>query len=694
MSTTGLLERRVATAFYGQFPALRPHQEASIEPILAGRNVVLCAGTGSGKTEAVTAPLVSRYWRHASDGEIVTILYLSPTKALVNDLERRLYAPLSALGLRIGIRHGDRDDLTSGASPFVLLTTPESLDVMLFRKDANLKTVRAVVIDEVHLLYNTQRGLQLAVLLQRLRRFADQTFQWAALSATLGHLPYVRDFLFGPDEDAVFLQFSSLRKIDVLITHCPDGANLLSLVRRLTAGHAMKLLLFANSRRECEQLAGVLSHDDALRSAVFAHYSSLSPEVRLETERQFARARTAVCLATSTLELGIDIGDIDADLLWGVPGSVESFLQRIGRGNRRSSKANVICIVPDKTPDIVLDALKFSAITSAAIAGELPRRQPHEIYGAVAQQCLDMIAADGGRFTRVADLCTMFSHMPHLPRKAVESILDALVDADYLKRHGFKNRYGAAENLHALVNYRMIYGNFGAGSQTVSVRHGSQVLGEVPAINLLRCRPGECVRFAGKCWQIAKVSRDGVSVRPHGPSAGAMDFAYGGGLPATDPFVVDRMWGVLRNDDFPFTWFAKDLRERLSAFRNGIRSRCPGNAIPYTRSLSGIRYWTFAGYVINRAIALHFDKAGFKADDVSLMVQMPIDWAALPRAAEDFAPIFDRLFEASSEQSLFQTLLPPPMRLREFVQGWLKDETVAAILHRLRSSASVEMPIP
>jgi ATP-dependent Lhr-like helicase len=167
MSSVTLLNRRVASAFYGNFPALRPAQEAAIEPIITGQNIVLSSGTGSGKTEAVVAPLINKYWKQAVQVNGPTLLYIAPTKALVNDLEKRLLLPLNSLGLRVGVRHGDRDDLASGYHPHVLITTPESLEVLLFRKDVNLNSIQAVVIDEVHLLYNTQRGLQLSILLHR-----------------------------------------------------------------------------------------------------------------------------------------------------------------------------------------------------------------------------------------------------------------------------------------------------------------------------------------------------------------------------------------------------------------------------------------------------------------------------------------------------------------------------------------------
>ena len=171
MTIIDSLDPRVATAFYGSFPELREAQEAAIVALISGANLVLSAATGSGKTEAVVAPLISRCWKLAAKSDRLVLLYIAPTKALVNDLEKRLHLPLASLGLRVGIRHGDRDDLTRGLKPHILITTPESLDVMLFRKDSALQSVRAVVIDEVHLLYNTQRGLQLSILLRRLRLY-------------------------------------------------------------------------------------------------------------------------------------------------------------------------------------------------------------------------------------------------------------------------------------------------------------------------------------------------------------------------------------------------------------------------------------------------------------------------------------------------------------------------------------------
>lgn len=688
MSAIDLLDLRVATAFYGRFASLREAQEAAIEPILAGRNVILSSGTGSGKTEAVMAPLMSRLWREAATKDSLVLLYVAPTKALVNDLEKRLYQPLYSLGLRVGIRHGDRDDLASGQRVHVLLTTPESLDVMLFRKDQALSDVRAVVIDEVHLLYNTQRGLQLSILLHRLQDQLGEPFQWVALSATIGDLSDVRGFLAVSGEAPVFLSYPSHRTIDAQIRHVRAETEFLDLIRKLTRGGLTKLLVFVDSRRECERLAGILQHDPSLRYGVFAHYSSLSPEVRLDTEKKFAASDTAICLATSTLELGIDIGDIDAVLLWGVPAGVESFLQRIGRGNRRARKTNAVCLIPDTSETVGWDALRFASLVDAARKGELPRRRPYELYGAVAQQVLSVIASDGGRFTRVAELCRIVRHKPHLDRSTVESILAQLAANGYLQAHGFKHQYGAEEPLHKLVDFQMIYGNFPAGSQTVDVYHGGKRLGDVPAINLLRIHPCSEVRFAGKCWRVQKASREKILLQPARPGH-AMDFAYASGGVQTDSFVANRVWEMLHADEFPEELFESSLRRAVVEARVRLRAACASNQIPYIRAADGIRYFTFAGYLVNKALGLTSRKARFKATDASLLVPSPIDWATIQPEPAAYEDVFPLLFEPSSDQSLYQAQLPPELQLREYLEDWLKDQVVADALIRLVGSSPV-----
>lgn len=692
MSSIELLDRRIASAFYGDFSTLRPAQQAAIEPLINGRNILLSSGTGSGKTEAVLAPLLSRYWQKAITTGALTLIYIAPTKALVNDLERRLYPLLDKVGLRVGVRHGDRDDLISGQTPHILITTPESLEVLLFRKDITLQTVCAIVIDEVHLLYNTQRGLQLSVLFQRLQLSLGRNLQWAALSATVSKLSDVRDFLFGSLTNAEFLEFPAHRSIDAHVRHISDEASFLKLICTLAEKETVKLLIFTNSRRECERLAGILQTQKLQRLFIFTHYSSLSPEVRIETERSFAIAKTAICIATSTLELGIDIGDIDAVILWGVPGGVESFLQRIGRSNRRVSKTNVICLVPDTSENVAIDLLRFLVLIDAARKGELPIRSPYELFGAVGQQCLSIIASRSGCFTQVAEICNFFAHRDYLKRSYIEKVLAELAKASYLQFHGFKNQYGASENLYKLVDYRIIYGNFGAASKTVELRDRSKILGEVPADNLLKVEPGDRVRFAGKIWQIRKVSfRTGIVVEPSIDKGGALDFSYEGARICTDAFVCNRIWQILHSDELSTELLTKNLKNNLECLIDNLRKACNIDQIPYTCSSNGIRYFTFGGYLVNKAIALITQQLTYKADEFSLLVKAPINWASLPNEPQKYKSIFNELLEESSEQSIYQNLLPSEFKLQEFLQGWLKDETIRIILARLARSTSVNI---
>jgi ATP-dependent helicase Lhr and Lhr-like helicase len=685
------LDPQVASAFYGRFPELRPAQEAAIEPILNGENIILTSGTGSGKTEAVLAPIVSKFWRSAVREGNLFLLYIAPTKALVNDLEKRLRGPLSTLNLRTGIRHGDRDDLKSGPTPNILITTPESLEVLLFRQDPAIASVKALIIDEVHLLYNTQRGLQLSMLMRRLRKLTGRELQWAALSATVADLSHVLEFSFGASESARLLPFLAQRPIDSQIRSIATAHEFEELVSRLVEGRSSKLLVFANSRRECEILAGALQENPRLRPFVFTHYSSLSQEVRLETERKFAALDTAICVATSTLELGIDIGDIDLVLLWGVPGNVESFLQRIGRGNRRTSKTNVVCLTTDSSSTPTLDALRFYSLLDAARTGQLPISRPYELFGAVGQQCLSIIAADNGRFTRIADLCELLCFREYMSRDLLETILAELASNGFLQRHGFKNRYGADEELFRVVDLKMIYGNFGIGSQTVTLYHGAKQLGDVPILNLLRVRPGSVARFAGRCWQIRRVTPNGVFLEPASNACNAVEFMYGGNPVPFDPFVCNRLWQLLFSENLDLSTFTRQLQGAVATLQERVKEACSSDSIPFVRSAEGIRYLTFAGYIVNRAIGLFAKKPGFEADDFSLIVPSRIDWETIPPNPPDFEPIFDFLFESSNEQSIYQMQLPLRLQAREYLQNWLKDDCLRDILTRLSKARTNEI---
>jgi ATP-dependent Lhr-like helicase len=691
VSHVGLLDKRVATAFYGRFAQLRQSQQDIIEPLVKGHNVVLTSGTGSGKTEAVVAPIVSRYYHEAVVRNQLFLIYISPTKALVNDLEKRLSQPLKSLGIQVGIRHGDKDDLKRKNLPNILITTPESLDVLLFRKDPCLNNVKAIILDEIHILYNTQRGLQLSLLIKRLQAIVGYELQWAALSATVCEASYVRDFLMGVKEKAEFFSYSSERSIDCQIRHIRHLSELNHLLERLMQNRDLKLLLFADSRKECERIASSLSNSELLSASLLVHYSSLSQQVRIETEKKFAELKSAICVATSTLELGIDIGDIDAVIIWGVPDSVDSFMQRIGRGNRRSNKVNVICLVPDNSKKVFLELLKFCVLLESSAKGELPKKEPYELYGAVAQQCLSILASDEGSFIKASLLYDLTTHLSHVSKKEVDVMLNELEQKEYLKKHDFKYRYAAYKNSFQLIDHRMIYGNFSIGSKSVQLNHGAKYLGEVPEVNLLKLKKGSTVRFHGRYWRVTKLSSSLINLEPTNSKKNPVDFTYPGSKGNPDPFILDKVWEMLNSDQSYDRFFDGKTREYFSAILDLVKASIKKSSIPYHRLPNRVRYFTFGGLLVNRAIALYQDHYDFEADNISLTVKSPILWDQLSDQPQDYEMIYPKLFDKYTAQSIFQTLLPLSLQLDEYLQYWIKDVSTRYILNRLKNSTPIEL---
>ena len=686
------LDPRIATAFYGGFQELRPVQAAAIPPLINGRNVVISSGTGSGKTEAVTAPLMNRFWIEALKEDRTVLLYIAPTKALINDIAKRLQCVLQTLGLRVGIRHGDRNDLDRAAKPHVLITTPESLNVMLRRKEPVLALVRCVVIDEVHLLFNTQRGLHLAVLLGRLKRLGGAPLQWAALSATMGNLPAVSEFFFGAAEKADFLQFPATRTIEAQIRMPSNPGELRNLFVRLMDAPRRKLLVFANSRKSCESLAAELQRAPELASPVFTHYSSLSTDLREQTERQFAEAPCAICVATSTLEIGIDIGDIDAVILAGNPPNIASFLQRIGRGNRRSNKTNVICLCQPGS-GAPREALTFASLLRLGREGRMPIAGSQKLWGAVAQQCLSIIQQEDGAYTPISEIAVEVGALPHIDRPAVERILEELASADLLQKHGFKNRYGATDSLWEMEENKMLFANFPLSSQTIVLRSGRQILGTVPRHNLMKMKLGTRVRFAGRVWAVKFLDPAYVEVEASASRGAAVELSYGGsGESGSDSFHAKALLDSIFELDESSSCMSAPVWALVEPLLARIRSKVGPDTLPFEQTTDGIRYFTFAGQLANKVIARWFGGNANAETDLTITSPKPLDWSRLPIDSAALLTQVEEVFSPSTHQTIFQQRLPVGMQRDEWLQEWIQDQSVNLTLVRLKHAPPREIP--
>jgi len=358
-------------------------------PLIArGEDVLIVAPTGSGKTEAALLPLLSRLVsEERSDG--ISLLYITPMRALNRDMLKRLQVWCGRLGLTVDIRHGDtpqsQRSKQSAHPPDVMVTTPESLQAILpgRRMRENLSHLRAVIVDELHSLVESKRGVQLCVGLQRLRKIAPN-FQLVALSATVGTPETAAAFLFGekrrtivrtetPKEFAYTIEYPvpdpSSQSSAKETYSAPDLAARLSRINNLIEAHT-STLIFVNSRTVAEMLGEKLAR---LRKDVGVHHGSLPREERERVELAFKAGTLKAMVCTSTLELGIDVGSVDLVVQYMSPRQVTSLVQRVGRSGhslRRVSKGVLVTVSAD-------DVLESSASVLSAAQGRIEPTRPY-----------------------------------------------------------------------------------------------------------------------------------------------------------------------------------------------------------------------------------------------------------------------------------------------------------------------------
>lgn len=391
-----MLARMMPDALPIFFDGRRPYEsQRQVMPLIVrGGNVLFAAPTASGKTEAAITPLFQRH-RSFSRQHLSTI-YVAPTKALVNDLYERLTGYLGARFPDAIARYtGDRHEFRSPDGVFCLLATPEALDSLQLRRPDSLSNVRAVVIDEIHLLHGQPRGQQLRHVIDRLRMAAQpsrsprDTFQLVGMTATLDDMQSVARLWLGNSADAI--SNGTARVIDLELLACAEKDDsrqeqARALAGWITGAEAEKVLVFANSRNGAHALAANLHSElKGTRWPVLLHFGSLAASQRELVEQRMRTERYGVCVATSTLEIGIDIGDVDTVVLADPPATVSAFLQRIGRGNRRTGRCRVVAFSRDDG-----DNLLYSALVDCGAKGEIDDTFEYERPSVQFQQALSL----------------------------------------------------------------------------------------------------------------------------------------------------------------------------------------------------------------------------------------------------------------------------------------------------------------
>ncbi len=468
--------------FFGGFESLKEIQRKAVPLILQGRNVLAISSTASGKTEAVFAPLAERLIQEGWLG--LSIIYISPTRALISDIRQRLETVLSPLGIRVAQRDGDIKDFDESNPQEVLVTTPESLDSMICWKKHQLNSVKVVVIDEVHMLDGSYRGDQLQILLRRLRREVGIKFNVCAMSATIGK-PERTAARFMPSPNIV--ESKGGRGIEYHIT--PTLEDSLIWARQ---NNCSKILVFCNSPKDAETIASNTLKYYFPADSVRVHHGKLEKEMRKETEAFLREAKTAVCACTSTLEVGVDIGDVDLVILYSIPKSVASLAQRIGRSNRRGSYISVAAVGKGGLADYyrnVLDTILFGKFEPA-----------DETFdpSVIIQQILSCLASGSRGFGFFSDIFKDICSTEDL-----KSIVTHLMDKKYiLEENGMLSEGPAAKGLGP-----KIYSNIAGYEQNLVIEASTGMpIGhvELPVDNIFI--------LSGQAWSVKKKEENKIIV--------------------------------------------------------------------------------------------------------------------------------------------------------------------------------------
>src|SRR3954470_16836717 len=557
---------RVAEWFRAAFAEPTPAQAQAWPAIATGEHVLLSAPTGSGKTLAAFLWALDRLGQEPSGR--TRLVYVSPLKALSYDIERNLRAPLRGIGseVRVALRTGDTPQKERAAMrrnpPDILITTPESLYLMLTSQARELFTdVEAVIVDEIHAVASTKRGSHLALTPERLSAMnPEREVQRIGLSATQNPLEEVGRFLVGPQRTCTVVDAGIRKPLDLKIEVPvesmvePDaGAEL----DPLAGGEATRrsiwpaiypqilehvrehrsTIVFVNNRRGSERLAlrlNELAEEEIAR----AHHGSLAREERLVVEEMLKAGELPCLVATSSLELGIDMGAVDLVLQVESPKSVARGLQRIGRAGHNvgdTSKGRIF-------PKFRADLLECAVVVKLMRQGEIePTVVPRNALDVLAQQVVAIAAAvdpDPVGVDELHALVTRTHSYAELPRTLLENVLDML-DGRYpsqefgeLRPRIVWDRVG--NTIRARKGARQLaVTNAGTipdrGLYSVTLPDGRRV-GELDEEMVYEARPGQTFLLGASTWRIEEIGRDRVTVSPAPGAPGAVPFWKGDGV--------------------------------------------------------------------------------------------------------------------------------------------------------------------
>ncbi|MHA1505571.1 MAG: DEAD/DEAH box helicase [Candidatus Asgardarchaeia archaeon] len=520
---------REAIAKILKFSEFTEVQKEAIPIIASGKNVLIIAPTGSGKTEAAMLPIFDDILTKGLKEGIV-VLYITPLRALNRDIFRRLLKLGEYLGIDVQLRHGDtppyRRRLQTLNPPQVLITTPETLQAILsapkLRK--HISNLRYVIVDELHELICDKRGTQLSVALERAKKIAGRKLQRIGLSATIGEPKKVANFLKGSDDEVYIVEVRSKKGMEMKVEYPKpleaDISNAVELGISPIIASTLRIIMdkvreergilcFTNTRIAAELIGSRITKLLGEKSPYIAvHHSSLSKNVRKETEEAFKYGRLRGIISTSSLELGIDIGHVDLVIQVSSPREVTRMLQRAGRSGHRVDRPIRALVIATSLDDI----FESSSIIERALEGKLERimipEKPldvlcHQVAGVVLEYKMINIK-------EVFDLVRRAYPYRNLSFKEFEEVIEFMNELGLIRVKGEtlnvrrKTRIYYYDNLSTIPDTKT-YDVFDASSRSkIGSLDEEFVVGSI--------EPGSAFIIKGQGWRVLSLEDGKVNV--------------------------------------------------------------------------------------------------------------------------------------------------------------------------------------
>ncbi len=502
-------------------------QIQSVPLIQEGRNLLLIAPTGIGKTEAALIPILDTITREKPPR--ISCLYITPLRALNRDMLRRMDFFGEYLGLEVAVRHGDTSTAErarqSRSPPDILITTPETLQIMFTgsRLRQHLRQVRWVVVDEVHELAADERGAQLSVALERLLRLTEREYQRVGLSATVGSPKEVASFLggVGREVDVVDLRAVKPMQLEVELPQVkesdeeladalrvkPQQASALRRARDLFESHR-STLFFVNTRDAAEFLSSRYKFWENVPAGV--HHGSLSKDVRVRAEEEFKGEELKALICTSSLELGIDVGSADLVLQYNSPRDVTRLVQRVGRSGHAVGRVSKGVIIASNEEDLA----EAVVIAKRGLEGELEdyrvRRNP---LGVLANQIVAHLLTEGRAITREYYETVRRSYpFRDLPWDTFVRVLKQLSDLRVIRYRGESIYKGSGTLPYFYENISMIPDEKSYRVRDLPSRRSVGRLDE--AFVAGQVHHGSSFIMKGQTWEVVDIGEDEVVVQP------------------------------------------------------------------------------------------------------------------------------------------------------------------------------------